>query len=293
MAKFTVFGATGWIGASIIRNFVSNGHEVRAVSRAAWPPAGSNLGHTIFTIGLTADFRDRPIETAQAHVGILTDVLERYSYETFIYFSSTRVYRGAVATAEETTLVVNPANPDDSYNITKLAGESVCLSLGDPRVRVIRLSNVIGRGDHSNNFLSSVIAEARQTGRVLFRTSPDSEKDYIGLEDVLTLTALIALHGRERLYNVASGRNVTHREIANLIAGHLGADVEFAADAGTTAYAPISIDRIRREFGFAPVKFEDVLVDIFNSRASAVAPPQDTGRIPRVDAEGRQLAAND
>ena len=293
MATFTVFGATGWIGASIVRNLAGKGHEVQAATRATWPGAGQHLGHAIFTIGLTADFRDRPIETARSHVGILLEALERYRYDLFLYFSSTRVYRGAAATTEDTALIVNPGDPDDSYNITKLAGESICLSLRDERVRVIRLLNVIGRGDRSNNFLSAVIAEARQTGRVLFQTAPNSEKDYIGLDDVLKLIEPIAIEAHERIYNVASGRNVTHREIADLIVHELGAEVAFSENAARTAYPQISIDRIRRQFGFAPVKFEDVVLDILNSRLSAVTLPHETDGIARVDTKGGQFAADD
>jgi nucleoside-diphosphate-sugar epimerase len=293
MATFTVFGAAGWIGASIVRNLASKGHEVQAATRTAWPEAGQHLSHVIFTIGLTADFRGRPIETARSHVGILLEALERYRYDSFLYFSSTRVYRGAAATTEDAALIVNPSDPDDGYNITKLAGESICLSLRDERVRVIRLSNVIGRGDLSNNFLSAVIAEARQTGRVLFRTSPNSEKDYIGLDDIVKLIEPIAIQARERLYNVASGRNVTHREIADLIVRELGADVAFSENAAKTAYPQISIDRIRREFSFAPVKFEDVVLDILNSRPSAATLPDETDGITRVDTEGSQFAADD
>jgi nucleoside-diphosphate-sugar epimerase len=258
MAGFTIFGANGWIGSALARHLAGKGHHVRGATRNDWPAAGQKLDNVIYAIGLTADFRGRPMQTAQAHVEMLLRVLERYSFESFLYLSSTRVYRGAQATTENAALLVNPTDPDDVYNVTKLAGESICLSQVQPRVRVVRISNVIGLGDRSNNFLPSIVAEARTKGRVLIRTSPDSEKDYLGLDDLLPLVEIVALEGKERLYNLASGRNVKHGEIAALVEQALGAAVSFADGAPTVSFPPIAVDRIRSEFGFAPSPFEQV-----------------------------------
>ena len=153
-------------------------------------------------------------------------------------------------------LSVSPADPDDVYQITKLAGEAVCLSLPQPTVRVARLSNVIGAGSTSNNFLPVLIAEAKSNGAVAFLQAPELEKDFIALDDVLMILEAIALRGQKRLYNVASGRNVTHRIIAELIRDQIGAAVKFAADAPRIAFPPIAIQRIRSEFGPRITPFE-------------------------------------
>jgi nucleoside-diphosphate-sugar epimerase len=262
MVSFTIFGAEGWIGSALALELASKGHQVRRVTRKTWPPPGQKLDNVVFAVGLTADFRGYPMQTAQAHVAALLDALERYRYDSFLYLSSTRVYRGAKETIENAALVVNPSDPDDVYNITKLAGESVCLSLADPHVRVARLSNVIGVGDHSGNFLSSVVSEAQATGRLIIMTSRESEKDYIGLSDILSLIESIALRGKYRLYNLASGRNVSHGEIAEMIIQTLRADVSFAENAAVITYPRIAIDRIRGEFGFTPSTFEKLFLEI-------------------------------
>src|ERR1043166_5646069 len=94
---FTIFGAGGWIGSALARRLTSSGQEVRAVFRDNWPPGDEALGHVIYAIGLTADFRERPLATAQAHVGTLTRALEFSRFKSFLYLSSTRVYQGAAA----------------------------------------------------------------------------------------------------------------------------------------------------------------------------------------------------
>jgi nucleoside-diphosphate-sugar epimerase len=261
-AAFTVFGAGGWIGSALTGHFTSRGHQVRAITRADWPPPGEALGHVIYAIGLTADFRGRPLATAEAHVSKMLQVLDSYRYDSFLYLSTTRVYKNAASGDEDAVLCVSPANPDDVYDITKLAGEAVCLSLQRPTVRVGRLSNVIGLGDSSKNFVPAVIAEAKSKRSVTIRQSPDSEKDYIFLDDVTEIIESIALRGQRRLYNVASGHNITHRQFADFIRKHTGAKVDFAAGGTRYVFPPIVVDRIRAEFGARNIPFESSLVRI-------------------------------
>jgi len=271
VAKFTIFGARGWIGSALVQWLGMRGHEVRALTRDDWPADGERLGHVVYAIGLTADFRNRPLATAQAHVGVLLQVLERFRYESFLYLSTARVYRNVREAVEDAVLSVRPADPDETYNITKLAGEAVCLSLPQPTVRVARLSNVIGPDDRSDNFLAAVIAEAR-SGEVVIRTSPDSEKDYIALSDAVSLIESIALSGRHRLYNVASGCNVSHQTIADLVQRHTGAKVSFLPNAPRVAFPPIVIDRIRTEFNASPTSFETAFARVVHDSVQVAAP---------------------
>jgi nucleoside-diphosphate-sugar epimerase len=267
---FTIFGAAGWIGSALARRLTSSGQQVRAVFRDNWPAANESLGHVIYAIGLTADFRERPLAAAEAHVAALVRALESSRFDSFLYLSSTRVYLGAATTVEEASLSVRPADPDNLYNVTKLAGEAVCLALPSLAVRVARLSNVVGAGDRSQNFLPSVLAEARGTGNVTIRSAPDSEKDYVALEEVTALLEAIAMRGKHRLYNVASGRNVTNRLIAELLRRHTGAEVTFAPDAPRVAFPPIVIERVAGEFGAPTTPFETVFSDLVRERWGAV-----------------------
>jgi nucleoside-diphosphate-sugar epimerase len=263
---FTIFGAAGWIGSALVRRLTGSGQEVRTVLRENWPAANEPLGHVIYAIGLTADFRERPLAAAEAHVAALVRALEYSRFESFVYLSSTRVYLGAAATVEETPLSVRPTDPDNLYNVTKLAGEAVCLALPSPNIRVVRLSNVVGLGDRSQNFLPSILGEARQMGAVTIRSAPDSEKDYVALDDVTALLEVIALHGRHRIYNVASGRNVSNRLIAELLRRHTGAEVTFASNPPLVSFPPIAVDRVTREFGAPPTPFESVFSQIVQER---------------------------
>ena len=183
-ADFTILGASGYVGSALVAALERAGHRVHAVTRGALPAlleTRRNAGHVIDCIGLTGDFRTRPHDTAEAHVGVTARCLAALHFESFLFLSSTRVYARATATNESAVLACAPADPSDLYNLTKLAGEAVCLA--DPRqtVRVARLSNVYGGDMPDDTFLGQLLREGRGTGAVRFRQSAKSSKDYVSL----------------------------------------------------------------------------------------------------------------
>ena len=254
----TVLGATGFIGASLVRRLEERSAPCQAPGRHE-SLVGRPLGHVVYCIGLTGDFRFHPYQTAEAHVCKLKSLLEKSDFESLTYLSSTRLYRGGSAPAREDGHIhVNPTDSDDLYNISKAMGESLSLASGRP-VKVIRLSHVYGLDWGSRSFLSSVITDAVQQGRVVLRSSLESERDYVSIDDVLDLIVKVATAGSHRIYNVASGTNVSNRQLASRLAEITGCEVVVDPAATTVRFPRISTDRISGEFGFQP---RDVLDDV-------------------------------
>jgi nucleoside-diphosphate-sugar epimerase len=255
--QYSIFGASGFIGSALVSHLRMKGRRVRAIGRHEAPPRShEKLHHVIFAIGVTADFRNRPLDTIDAHVTQINELLREGDFLSLTYLSSTRVYEGNASTAETAALVAKPAEPGALYNISKIAGESICLTCGRPNIRVARLSNVIGRGADQHSFIDQILREGGARGEVALRSHPDSVKDYIALEDVLNLLETISLRGRDRIYNVASGQQTSHRQVTDAIAREAGWRIEFDLDAPRTIFAPIDIERAKREFGFAPMMFD-------------------------------------
>ena len=259
--SFTVLGASGFIGSHLVKWLESRGYS-------CWAPRrdenvfGRPLGHAICCVGLTADFRRRPYNTIQAHVCYLLDILEKAEIESFLYLSSTRVYAGATSSREDTTLHINPSETSDLYNISKIMVESLCLASEQPNVRIARLSNVYGRDFSSENFLSSVIREAVHNNKVVLHTTPISAKDYVDISDVVRLLPQIALSGRHRIYNLASGVNTANEALLEVIQRVTGSSVELAEGAATVIFSAICIDRTRDDFDFTPALILDSLSDL-------------------------------
>ena len=263
MTRITVLGASGFVGSHLATKLKATGVDCYFPGRGE-ELSGRRLGHLIYAIGLTADFRTRPFETVEAHVCKLLNVLQACEFDSLLYLSSTRLYQGQPGTAhEEDAITVTSLNSDHLYNVSKLMGESLALGSGRP-ARVVRLSNVYGGDFNSDNFLSAVIRDAVTHQKVVLRTTLDSAKDYVSIDDVVEGLIRIATEGRERIYNLASGVNVSNRDIMQRISELTGCSVDVEPDARKIVFSPVSIERMRGEFNFAPVCVLDELERLVN-----------------------------
>ncbi|MCA1705179.1 MAG: NAD-dependent epimerase/dehydratase family protein [Actinobacteria bacterium] len=260
---FTVLGGTGFIGSHVVRRLGALGFAPFVPLRGA-DLRGLELGTVIYCIGLTADFRSRPFDAVDAHVSVLAELVRSAQLTKLVYLSSTRVYRrGTSPASEDDLLVCAPADPDDLYDLSKAMGESITLATGVGRV--VRLSNVYGTDPESPNFLASIIRDALDKQNVVFRTSLDSWKDYVSIEAAADLIVQVATRGAQEVYNVASGRNVSHRELASQLTQLTGCTVSVVPEAPTLRPPMISARRAREEFEFRPTSVLDDLPAVVRS----------------------------
>lgn len=250
--RFTVFGGSGLIGSYLSRYLRNLGYEVQVFNRHQ-SPCAENLGHVIYCVGLTANFRQRPIETIEAHSCLSARLLYGYNFQSWLYLSSTRVYGGlgpCASASEDDEILVKPS-ADSTYDLSKLLGEATCLGYEMSSVRVARLSNVYSSRQRGVTFLDSVIKELREHGSVVIREAPQSSKDYVAIDDVARLLVEISLRGKDRLYNVASGIQTTHQQIADQLQELTGRPITFAPGAMVRAFPRISVTRVQQEFSFS------------------------------------------
>lgn len=85
LSTLTVLGATGYIGSRLVAHLQAQGHSVWAPVRGDAEVFTRPLGHVMYCVGLTADFRTRPFDTVDAHVGLLAEVLRRAQFDSLLY----------------------------------------------------------------------------------------------------------------------------------------------------------------------------------------------------------------
>lgn len=264
MTQCTVLGASGYIGRHLVAHLRAQGHSVWAPERGDESVFSRDLGHVFYCIGLTGNFRARPFDTMQAHVGYLSEVLRRAQFESLLYLSSTRVYLEAGRTDEGAPLTVQPQDSSYLYNLSKLAGEALCHACGHAQVRVARLSNVVGPGmdARSGNLVADLLHKARQ-GHIVLRTAPESAKDYVHVDDVVDWLARIAFQGRAPVYNLASGRQTTHAQWLEGLEAAFGCTTEVVPGAPQQSFPAIDVSRLVSEFGVAtrPIGVSDLFTN--------------------------------
>ncbi len=256
----TVLGATGFIGSHLIKKINQLGLDCQAPHKSE-NLNGKDLGKVIYCIGLTADFRERPLETVEAHVCKVLDILQNTEFESFLYLSSTRLYSfdDSLAT-EENILKVNPAYPSDLYNISKIMGEALLHACGR-QVKIARLSNVYGKDFASKNFLSDVIRQSVDRKHITLENTLDSEKDYISVDDAINILLYIATRGKRVVYNVASGINTSNRKIMERLSFLTNCRVDVHPNAREIKFPPIDVALTRSEFAYQP---SNLLADMDN-----------------------------
>lgn len=270
---FTVLGGNGFIGSRLVERLRADGYACFVPPRSLAGVFDRFLGHVVDCIGLTADFRRRPFDTVEAHTSLVGRLLKEAHFDSFLYLSSARVYQKSDDGRETTPLVLDAADPSDLYNLSKLTGESLCLAMDRPEIRVVRPTNVFGHDPGSENFLTALLHEALGTGSIRLRTHPESAKDYVAVEDVVALLPRIALGGRYRLYNLGSGERTTNRAIVEHIAERTGCTLEMPAEAPRVVFPPISIERAREEFDFHPRCLLDVMDNLITTYSQGVIQP--------------------
>ena len=268
----TVLGASGFVGSALLCHLRSQGLKCSAPARDDSRVFSRPLGHVIYTIGLTADFRTRPLDTIEAHVCVLRRLIAEAEFESLTYLSSTRVYAGNSDTREAAGLCVNPNDPSDLYNLSKLTGEALCLHAGRPGMKVARLSNVVGLRRDPDTFIDQLLAEAARTGRAVLRSAPTARKDYIALDDAVALLTQIATGPGTGIFNVASGEPVSGATVARLMREVLGIHVDTMADAPAWDFAPIATQRVRREFAFEPRPFATHFTEFLKAHGQSKGP---------------------
>jgi nucleoside-diphosphate-sugar epimerase len=267
--KYTVLGATGFIGERLVNKLKSEGHTVITPIRSENQHdyieqlKGVDLGYLIYAIGLTADFREKPYETIDAHIGLLKDVLKHAQFDRMVYLSSARVYQKSLTTSESAYITIDVNDPSDLYNLSKLMGESLMLTTTKSS-SVVRLSNVYGEDFGSNNFLNQVLREAASTKKVEFHSSPKSSKDFISVDDAVEKIIQVVTSGKERIYNIGSGINTSNQQLADELS-KCNVSPIFHEKSKDWVFPPLDTSKLITEFGVVEKTLSEDFEDLFTA----------------------------
>jgi nucleoside-diphosphate-sugar epimerase len=253
---FTILGASGFIGSNLVAYLQQHRYSYTSLGRQDEIHYSRPLGHIVYAIGLTADFRTRPLDTVEAHVCILRKLLAEAEFDSLTYLSSTRPYRHAQSTSEQASFDMDPSRFDSIYDLSKLMGESMCFHSGRKNIKIARLSNVIGLRKDCDIFIDQILDEIIKKGTVRFKDSIDSSKDYVSIDDVLPALTKIALSNETGCFNIASGGNTSNRQILEFLRSEFSFNFLGSGDEQPINSTLIDISRIKETFELTPMPFD-------------------------------------
>ncbi|MBU0665484.1 MAG: NAD(P)-dependent oxidoreductase [Proteobacteria bacterium] len=259
--RATIIGGKGFIGRHLAARLLAAGWDCHVPKREEASAGKKDLGHLFYCAGLTADYLRRPFDTIEAHVSLLSRILEADHFESLVYLSSTRLYdsQPSIIGREEIPLVLTPANPRHLYDLSKALGESLCLTTGQGRCRVARLSCVYNNHTDKDGFLPGLLRRIIKDRPAVLEidSSPTFARDYIHLDDVLDALILIATRGKEGIYNVASGENIRNETLFATLSKAGDCRIIPLRNDESPAPARISIKKMEEEFDWHPLSVLD------------------------------------
>lgn len=260
---YTILGASGFIGQNLCQKLLSLGHDVWAPKRNDKEIYNKKLGHVFYCIGATNDFLINPSNTLDAHVTTLEKILSSGNFESLVYLSSTRLYDSVKSevVSEEDPLVFSPLDLRNFYDLSKGLGESLCRLNARKNVKVVRLSCVYKDLNEGGGFVQSLLTAVHQSKRetLSLETSPYYSRDYVFIDDVVEGLLKVLHEGKQFIYNIASGENVTNHQLFERIKKNCGVEIlATKTDAGMLA-PKININRMVSEFKWNPQSIISVI----------------------------------
>lgn len=259
-ARVVVLGAGGFVGRAMVTGLINAGIRALALRSTdldlTTDAAGQYLAEqlrphdaVIMLATLTPD-RSRGVAAFMSNLKMgaaVAHAVDQVHPAQVIYFSSAAVY----PTSEHPVTEETPAAPKELFGMMHLAREMMLKTVTHGPLAIVRPTQihgpVIGKAAGSGHDLAfgpNLLRRlARSDGRIVLSGSGEERRDYIAIGDVVELTLRILRRRSHGVLNLATGRSIALKELAEKIAGRFN--------------PPVPVEHGQRE-SFATHRFFDI-----------------------------------
>lgn len=238
-ARVVVLGASGFVGAALVRGLSAHGHEVLGLSTRDLDLASSDADSrlsgilretdsVVFVSAVTPEHGKGPT-TFHLNVSMAAPVaaqLERSRIAHLVYMSSDAVYPEDVPVVREDM----PMGPPALHGAAHAARERVlahAAAVAKVPFLALRPCAIYGPGDTHNAYGPNRFCRDARRERVIRLFGEGEEiRDHVHVGDVATLTRRCLERRTEGVLNVATGRAVSFRTLAGEVRALAGPDVQ-------------------------------------------------------------------
>lgn len=258
---YTIFGARGFFGKNIVKYLKSYKNKIYIPSKRKYK-FKKNLGHIVFCIGTNEALHD-PQKAIESNLVILNKILLNNKFKSFTYLSSIRTYSSNRIGSENKKILFNSYEDGVLFKSLKLSAESLCLQIKNPKIKIIRLSNLFGDYFQNHKYLlPTLIRESLIKRKIQILINKDSKKNYLHVIDAIEVILSIIKKGKSRIYNVGSNKTITVGKIAELIKKSTNCKIIYKNANKIVNEPNISINKIKNEFNFRPKRNFEKTIDI-------------------------------
>lgn len=277
--KILVTGADGFIGSHLTKKLVILGAKVRAMTFGKVKSLNDLKGNieiarhdlnsleklgdlefdAIFHLAALTDLKkclEDPFLACSTNVLGTIKLLESCKkVGRFIIISTLGVY------GEPRYLPIDenhPTLPIEPYAASKAAAESFVLGICSSRkihYCIARLFNVYGPGQKSGFVIPQIINQALNRNEVILKNQ-NSTRDFIYIDDVIDALIMIALKGKDGIYNIGSGKETSILELTKIMQKFIDRKIsfKFTGEARTinVQRSLADIRKIRKDVGWTP-----------------------------------------
>ena len=244
MKRVLITGATGFVGANLVRRLLSDGHEVHALVRSgfqAWRIDAIQSDLCLHTLDMAdADAVSRAVAAIRPEWIFHLAVHGAYSSQTSIremiatnLVSTVNLVEACLATGFEALINTGSSSeygfkdhppsemdwlePNSAYAVTKASATLYCRMIAQTHranVTTLRLYSVYGAYEEPTRLIPTLIAHGLR-GALPPLVNPEIARDFVYTEDVndAYLRAAQATLEAGAVYNVGSGTQTTLREL--------------------------------------------------------------------------------
>lgn len=285
--RVVVTGSAGFIGGHVARAMKAGGHDV-----VGFDLHDGTQSEFKTTVGDLLD-QDSLIEAFQGadvicHIGAIGDVYlaakDPALASSVNVTGSANVGRAALAVGARVVYAStwevyghpryepvdedHPCEPDHPYNITKLAGERVLISLGQLEglpVVALRLGTAYGTGMRPNAVFRIFIDKARKGEPLTIQGDGSQGRQFTHVSDIARAFELASVSDVTGMpLNVVAREMVSIKQLADIVAQRFPTEVSYGDPRpGDVPPSLVSADRIEATLGWkAAVEFEDGMAEL-------------------------------
>jgi UDP-glucose 4-epimerase len=287
--KVLVTGSAGFIGTHVSRAMTDEGHEVTGFDQrpTSIPGVRSVIGDLLDQSALDEAVSGHDVI---CHIGAIGDVYlaaEEPALASSVNVAGSANVARAAATAGARVVYAStwevygepeyepvdeahPCEPDHPYNITKLAGERLLLSLGqleDIPVVALRLGTAYGLGMRPNSVFNIFMRKASAGEPITIQGDGSQGRQFTHASDVSRAFVAAAVSDvRGMALNTVSPEMISIKQLAEVVSAHYPTEITFGeARPGDVPPSYVSSARIEDVLGWtAQMAFEEGMAELLD-----------------------------